>query len=61
MNGNIRLLRERKGWTQKQLARRVGVHPITIAKYETGAQTPRITTLMKIAKVFGVSAGVLLS
>ena len=35
MNGNIKHLRERKKWTQKQLARRVNLDVMTISKYET--------------------------
>ena len=61
MNGTIKLLRERKNLTQAQLARRVGVHVITISKYERGVQTPRLAMLVKIAKALGVSPGLLLS
>lgn len=40
--------RQRRGWTQADLARAAGLHPRTIYMVESG-QTPRQATLQKIA------------
>jgi putative zinc finger/helix-turn-helix YgiT family protein len=33
----IRFLRKYRGWSQKELAGRLGVHEVTVSKWETGA------------------------
>lgn len=38
------------GLTQVALAAKVGVHPITMVRYETGAITPRPDTLSRLAR-----------
>lgn len=44
------------GITQAQLAEKVGVTPRQIAAYEGGQSKPRTAVLLRLAKVFGVSA-----
>jgi predicted transcriptional regulator len=44
----ITLARERLGWTQKQLGKRVGVGQMTISKIENGQYSPSYQTLKKI-------------
>lgn len=44
-----------KGWTQKQLADRIGVKQSTIAKWEREGVMYRKKTREKLAKTFGIS------
>ena len=57
----IRSLREKKGYTQKQLAEIISVSDKTISKWETGKGYPDITLLEPIAAAFSVSITELLS
>lgn len=49
----IRRLREAKGWSQDELAKRIGISQPGLAKIENGGNTRK---LVEIAKVFGVTA-----
>lgn len=56
ISGNhIRTLRERKGYTQKQLAEELAVSDKTISKWETEKGLPDITILESLAKALNVS------
>ena len=44
-----------KGWTQIELAGRIGVKQATVAKWEREGAVYRKATRQKLAKVFGVS------
>ena len=44
-----------KGWTQEELARRIGVKQATVAKWEREGAVYRKATRQKLAKVFGIS------
>lgn len=48
-------LREAKGYTQRQLAKAIGVGPSTIAMYETGRRVPSLPVARRIARCFGES------
>lgn len=52
--------RKAKGWTQRELAERLGVRPPTITQYETGARKPDIVTLKKLAKILDCTTDQLL-
>lgn len=52
----IRTLRERKGWDREELARRLGVHAGSIARWETGGAVPHAYTLERIAELGGASS-----
>lgn len=52
---NVRHHRKAKGWTQDQLAERVGVTIETIGKVERGAVPPSFDTAERIAKALGIS------
>lgn len=56
----IKKLRAEKGWSQAQLANKLGVHPQHISRYETGGSSPSAEALAKMAEVFGVSVDYLL-
>ena len=51
----IRLLRQEKGWTQEELAGRVGLRQKQISSYERGATAPSSQTLIALAKALGAS------
>lgn len=51
----IRLLREEKGLTQKELAKEVGTYETAISRYENDKAKPPIELAQKLAKVFEVS------
>lgn len=57
----IRLLRERKGLTQAQLARRLDVSPKTVSKWETAKGLPDISLLDPLAAALDVSVTELIS
>ena len=44
-----------KGWTQKELADRIGVKQATVARWEREGAVYRKATRQKLAKVFGIS------
>jgi transcriptional regulator with XRE-family HTH domain len=50
----IRALRQDRGWTQYELARRVGVHPQAVYLWESGRRTPQVPQLRKLGAIFGL-------
>ncbi len=50
----LKELRRRKGWSQKDLARRSGVGQDTISGIESGRHEARPSTLRKLAEALGV-------
>ena len=44
-----------KGWTQEELANRIGVKQATVAKWEREGAVYRRATRQKLAKVFGIN------
>lgn len=64
--GAVRGLRERNGWSQTELAERMGRwgHPMvyqTVAKMEKGTRQTPVPELVTLARVFGVSLGELMA
>jgi methanogenic corrinoid protein MtbC1 len=57
---NIKNLRKRDKFTQKQLSELLGVAQTTIANYENGIRVPDAEMLQKLAEVFKVSLDYLL-
>lgn len=52
---SIKRLRAERGWSQEQMAEKLGVSRQAITKWETGAGTPDIENLAAIAQLFDVS------
>lgn len=48
----IRSLRKARGWSQGELAEKLGVKPQNISRYEKGHVQPRESTLAVFAEVF---------
>lgn len=57
----IKLLREKKGYTQKQLAERLMVSDKAISKWESGRGLPDISLIEPLARTLGVSLAELFS
>lgn len=51
---NIQMLRKEAGLTQKELAEKIAVAPITIQQYERDVREPSFETIEKIATALGV-------
>ena len=51
----IREYRERHGLTQEELARRLKIDRSSVAKWESGCNTPRLAHLLELAKIFRCS------
>lgn len=48
-------LRKKKNLNQKELAEKLGVHRVTVARYEGGTRVPSLKTIEKIAKILDTS------
>lgn len=57
---NLKLLRQERGMSQKQLADRIGVSQQSVNKYENHNVEPDIETLIRIADCFGTSVDFLI-
>lgn len=55
----ITTLRRERGWTQTNLADRIGIAPQSVSKWECGVGYPDVTLFPVIADLFGVPIGVL--
>jgi putative transcriptional regulator len=55
MGQRVRAIREGKGWSQKELADRIGMTRTAITNLECGRQKLPLDRLYKIADVFDVS------
>ncbi len=52
---NLKELREAKGYSQSQLARKLNVSKSSISKYESNQSMPSVETLTRLALIYGVS------
>lgn len=59
-NENLKIARERKGLSQKDIADGIGVAKSTYSLYESGNREPNVQTIKKIADLLNVSADELL-
>jgi transcriptional regulator with XRE-family HTH domain len=56
----LRRLREDRGLTQEELAKRSGISRVYVAFLEAGRQDPRVSIVMRLARALKVKAGALL-
>jgi len=56
----IKKKREKKGWSQKELAEKAGYSENYINLIENGKRIPHLKTILDIANVFGVTLRTLL-
>lgn len=52
---NLTRLREQRGWSKSELARRAGLNQSTVSAVEIGRLVPYDTQLRKLAKALSVS------
>jgi transcriptional regulator with XRE-family HTH domain len=50
----IRALRQARGWTQFELALKVGVQPQAVYLWESGRRIPQVAQLRKLGELFGL-------
>lgn len=55
MKNNLKAVREARGWSQGELARRLGVSRQTINAVETDKYDPSLPLALRMAKLFGLS------
>lgn len=55
MENRLEALRAQKGWTQQELAERVGVSRQTIISLERGRYNPSIGLAFRLARQFGAT------
>lgn len=53
----IRAAREAVGLDAKELARRAGIHAVTLSNIETGKKAARFDTILRLADVLGIDTG----
>lgn len=51
---NIKKIRKAKKWTQAELAERVGIEPVSVARIETGLNFPKEENIESIAMALGI-------
>ena len=56
----IALLRIEKGWSQAELAKRIGVSPSAVGMYEQGRREPSLGLLVRLALELNVTTDYLL-
>ena len=57
----LKELRKQKGWTQKELAQKLGVRFSQLNKYESGLHTPPVDKLVLLSEVFDTTIDYLLA
>ena len=55
--GRVRLARELQGWSQAELARRLGLTAQAVSQFEAGSTKPAADTLARLAEVLDVPLG----
>lgn len=57
----IAILRVEKGWSQAELAKRIGVSASAVGMYEQGRREPSLALLVCLAQTLGVTTDYLLT
>ena len=55
MKNRLRVLRAERGWSQAELAERLGVSRQTVNAIETGRYDPSLPLAFKLARTFGAA------
>lgn len=55
LKSNLPYLREQQGFSQRDLANMLDFSSACIAQYEIGTREPSLTTLIRLAKIFGIT------
>jgi len=60
LSEKIKILREGRNLSQKELAEAIGVSDVMISLYEQGKKKPSLSTIVKLAEYFNVTTDYLL-
>lgn len=60
LSEKIAALRRQKGWSQEELAERLGISRQSVSKWESGASVPDLDRIVKLSVLFEVSTDYLL-
>ncbi len=55
LSNRLKLYREQQGWSQTEVANRIGVKQATISNFENHPDKTQLSTLFKIVQALGVS------
>lgn len=55
LHEKIKMLRKERGYTQSQVAEKIGQERSTVACYENGSRKPAVDVLEKLAHLYGVT------
>jgi transcriptional regulator with XRE-family HTH domain len=56
----VRALRLKRGWTQERLAEEAELNSVQVSHIERGRNDPKLTTVLRLASAFRITAGELL-
>ena len=51
----LQLLRKQNGYSQEELAERIGIARQTISKWENGQAIPEINGLIRLSELYGIT------
>lgn len=60
LSEKIMLLRKQNGWSQEELAEKLGISRQSVSKWESTASLPDLDKIIKMSEIFGVSTDYLL-
>lgn len=60
LGGKITELRRQKGWSQENLAEKLGVTRQSVSKWESGASVPDLDKIIGLSELFGVTTDYLI-
>jgi transcriptional regulator with XRE-family HTH domain len=61
ISDNLKYLRKQNGFTQEQMAEKIGIKRSLLGAYEEGRAEPRLDNLLNICRIFNVPMDVLIS
>lgn len=60
LSNTITALRRQHGWSQEDLAARLGVSRQSVSKWESGTSVPELERIIELSRIFGISTDALL-
>lgn len=60
LSEKIMMLRKQKGWSQEELAEKLGISRQSVSKWESAASIPDLSKILKMSEIFNVSTDYLL-
>jgi transcriptional regulator with XRE-family HTH domain len=47
---NIKIIRNKRGWTQQRLAEAAKIHPVYVSYIEKGSRNPSVTNIFRLIR-----------